>query len=81
MIGGLTKRQRETFKFISEYCYRHDVSPTFDEIKDALGLKSKSGVFRLVSALEERKLIIRLKERSRGISLIEKKCPHCGKPI
>ena len=54
MIGGLTKRQHEALAYIERYCKETGMSPTYDEIRIALGLKSKSGVHRIISALSER---------------------------
>ncbi|NQU71485.1 MAG: repressor LexA, partial [Rhodospirillales bacterium] len=50
----LTKKQFELLKFIDIHIKEHGVSPSFDEMKDALNLKSKSGIHRLITALEER---------------------------
>lgn len=52
--GGLTKRQRELLDFIRGYIATHGFSPSFDEMKDALGLASKSGIHRLVHGLQDR---------------------------
>ncbi|AHK44713.1 MarR family transcriptional regulator [Ensifer sp. T173] len=69
---GLTLRQNELLRFIR--CYSADkggVSPTFDEMKDHLGLSSKSGISRMVAAMEERGVIRRLKNRARAIVVVE----------
>ena len=60
----LTKKQNELLLFISQQIAKDGVSPSFDEMKDALGLKSKSGVHRLVTALEERGFIRRFANRA-----------------
>ena len=68
----LTKKQAELLKFI---CSRVDVDgipPSFDEMKDAVGLKSKSGIHRLISALEERGFIRRLPHRARALEVIKR---------
>ena len=69
---GSTKRQLELYDFIKAYIVENSVSPSFDEMKDALGFKSKSGVHRLLESLERRRLIKRLKHTSRSIVVIEK---------
>lgn len=69
MGGGLTRRQHELLRFIISYTGRSGISPSYDEMVEALGLASKSGVFRLVNALEERGYIDRIPDRARAISL------------
>ena len=67
----LTEKQQQLLAFLTEHQKSHkDVSPSFDEMKDAIGLASKSGVHRLVSALEERGYIRRLANRARAIEVI-----------
>lgn len=66
----LTRKQYELLLFIHERQGDGGVSPSFDEMKDALGLKSKSGIHRLISALEERGFIRRLPHRARAIEVI-----------
>jgi repressor LexA len=68
----LTVRQHETLAFICDYIAEHCYSPTFQEIADGIGLRSKSGVHRLISGLEERGLIRRLHYRERAIMIVEK---------
>lgn len=68
--GGLTLQQRRLLDFISEYTTQHGTSPSFDEMKRALRLGSKSGVHRLVLALEERGRIVRLENRARAIEVV-----------
>lgn len=69
---GLTLRQNELLSFIRSYSAdRGGVSPTFDEMKDHLGLASKSGISRMVGAMEERGAIRRLKNRARAIVVVE----------
>ena len=67
----LTAKQRDLLNFLREYQQEHDHAPSFDEMKDAVGLKSKSGIHRLVSGLEERGHIRRLANRARAIEIIE----------
>ena len=66
----LTAKQRELLLFINERLGESGVSPSFDEMREALDLKSKSGVHRLISALEERGFIRRLPNRARALELI-----------
>ncbi|MGC6536534.1 MAG: LexA family protein, partial [Candidatus Puniceispirillaceae bacterium] len=60
----LTAKQRDLLNFIKSYQEAQDHAPSFDEMKDAVGLKSKSGIHRLVKALEERGYIRRLANRA-----------------
>ena len=66
----LTKKQHELLLFISKKLAESSVSPSFDEMKDALDLKSKSGIHRLITALEERGFIRRLPHRARALEVI-----------
>ncbi|MGB7405850.1 MAG: transcriptional repressor LexA [Pacificimonas sp.] len=66
----LTAKQFELLRFIDERLKSSGVSPSFEEMKEALDLKSKSGVHRLVSALEERKFIRRLPNRARALEVL-----------
>ncbi len=66
----LTAKQFELLRFIDTRLKTTGVSPSFEEMKDALDLKSKSGVHRLVSALEERKFIRRLANRARALEVL-----------
>jgi repressor LexA len=65
----LTVKQRELLLFINQRLTATGVSPSFDEMKDALNLKSKSGIHRLVSGLEERGFIRRLPHRARALEV------------
>ena len=67
----LTKKQHELICFIHDRLAETGVSPSFDEMKDALELKSKSGVHRLISALEERGFIRRLPNRARALEVVK----------
>src|ERR687883_632748 len=67
----LTKKQRELSLFINQRLTATGVSPSFDEMKDALNLKSKSGIHRLVSGLEERGFIRRLPHRARALEVVK----------
>lgn len=66
----LTAKQRELLQFITVRLEESGISPSFEEMKDALDLKSKSGVHRLISALEERGFIRRLPNRARALEVI-----------
>jgi repressor LexA len=66
----LTRKQHELLCFINERLSETGVSPSFEEMKEALDLKSKSGVHRLISALEERNFIRRLPNRARALEVL-----------
>jgi repressor LexA len=66
----LTRKQHELLLFINGRLAQTGVSPSFDEMKDALGLKSKSGIHRLISGLEERGFIRRLPHRARALEVV-----------
>ena len=67
----LTAKQRELLLFIDDRLKGDGVSPSFDEMREALDLKSKSGVHRLISALEERGFIRRLPNRARALEVLK----------
>ncbi|SNS94586.1 repressor LexA [Sphingomonas laterariae] len=67
----LTRKQHELLSFIHDRLAETGVSPSFEEMKDALDLKSKSGVHRLISALEERGFIRRLPNRARALEVLK----------
>ncbi len=67
----LTAKQHELIRFIQERLEETGISPSFEEMKDALDLKSKSGVHRLISALEERGFIRRLPNRARALEVLK----------
>ncbi|WP_299307180.1 transcriptional repressor LexA [uncultured Croceicoccus sp.] len=66
----LTRKQHELLVFIQDRLDETGISPSFEEMKDAIDLKSKSGVHRLISALEERGFIRRLPNRARALEVI-----------
>jgi len=66
----LTPKQRELLMFIHERIKETGVSPSFDEMKEALDLRSKSGIHRLVTALEERGFVRRLAHRARALEIL-----------
>ena len=70
-ITMLTFQQEKLLKFIIDYQKKNNVTPSFDEMKDGLDLKSKSGIHRIVSALEERGYIKKLNNRARAIEIIK----------
>ncbi len=74
----LTKKQHELLVFIRERLESNGVSPSFDEMKDALGLRSKSGIHRLITGLEERGFIRRLPHRARALEVL--KAPEASVP-
>jgi repressor LexA len=67
----LTKKQRELLLYINQRLTATGVSPSFEEMKDALNLKSKSGIHRLVSGLEERGFLRRLPHRARALEVVK----------
>ena len=66
----LTRKQYELLVFIHKHLNEHGISPSFDEMKAALGLKSKSGIHRLITGLEERGFIHRLPHRARALEVV-----------
>ena len=66
----LTRKQSELLEYLTTHLSINDVPPSFDEMRDALGLASKSGIHRLVSGLEERGYISRLPNRARAIEIL-----------
>jgi repressor LexA len=71
LVKMLTRKQYELLRFINERLKEAGVPPSFDEMKDALDLRSKSGIHRLITALEERGFIRRLPNRARAIEVIK----------
>ncbi|MCW5680217.1 MAG: transcriptional repressor LexA [Xanthobacteraceae bacterium] len=79
----LTRKQYELLRFIHERLKESGVPPSFDEMKDALDLRSKSGIHRLITALEERGFIRRLPNRARALEVVrlpETVAPAMGSP-
>jgi repressor LexA len=68
----LTKKQHELLMFIDRRLAADGVSPSFEEMKEALGLKSKSGIHRLIGGLEERGFIRRLPHRARALEIVKR---------
>jgi repressor LexA len=67
----LTKKQHELLTFINQRLGATGIAPSFDEMKDALNLRSKSGIHRLISGLEERGFIHRLPHRARALEVVK----------
>ena len=67
----LTRKQHELLMFIHERIKETGVSPSFDEMKEALDLASKSGIHRLITALEERGFLRRLPHRARALEVVK----------
>ncbi|GAA0533391.1 repressor LexA [Rhizomicrobium palustre] len=67
----LTRKQYELLMFIHERVRESGVPPSFDEMKDALDLKSKSGIHRLITALEERGFLRRMEKRARALEIVK----------
>ena len=66
----LTRKQHELLQYINRHLAERGISPSFDEMKEALGLKSKSGIHRLISGLEERGFLRRLPHRARALEVL-----------
>ena len=65
----LTKKQKELYDYLSKYISQNQISPSFEEMKDAVNLKSKSGIHRLITSLEQRGFIKRLKHKARAMEI------------
>jgi len=65
----LTRKQKELFDFLCEYISKYSISPSFEEMKNAVNLKSKSGIHRLITSLEQRGFIKRLKHKARAMEI------------
>lgn len=66
----LTAKQQQLFDFIEKSINESGISPSFDEMRDAVGLKSKSGIHRLVQSLQERGFIRQLKNKARALEIV-----------
>jgi repressor LexA len=77
----LTKKQHELLVFINERLAESGVSPSFEEMKEALNLKSKSGIHRLISGLEERGFIKRLAHRARALEVVKLPDAFAAAPV
>ena len=65
----LTRKQKELFDYLSKYLAKNHISPSFEEMKIAVNLKSKSGIHRLITSLEQRGFIKRLKHKARAMEI------------
>ena len=65
----LTKKQKELFEYLTKYIEKNSISPSFEEMKIAVNLKSKSGIHRLITSLEQRGFIKRLKHKARAMEI------------
>src|SRR5271170_241836 len=70
IFAMLTRKQKELLLLIRDRMAEEGVPPSFDEMKEALGLRSKSGIHRLITGLEERGFIKRLPHRARALEII-----------
>ena len=68
----LTKKQKELYDFLDQYIKSNQISPSFEEMKRAVNLKSKSGIHRLITSLEQRGFIKRLKHKARAMEITKK---------
>ena len=75
MTHGMTKKQSDCFSFIKHYLSVNGIPPSVDEMRAGLGLKSKSGVHRLLNGLRERGLVDWLPNRARSIYLVDENVP------
>tara|TARA_B100001029_G_scaffold177523_1_gene182372 strand:- start:12 stop:656 length:645 start_codon:yes stop_codon:yes gene_type:complete len=67
----LTKKQKELFIYLKTFISNNEISPSFEEMKNAVNLKSKSGIHRLITSLEQRGYIKRLKHKARAMEIIK----------
>ena len=68
----LTKKQKELYDFLDHYIKSNQISPSFEEMKRAVNLKSKSGIHRLITSLEQRGYVKRLKHKARAMEIIKR---------
>jgi len=68
----LTKKQKELYDYLKGYISKNQISPSFEEMKEAVNLKSKSGIHRLITSLEQRGFINRLKHKARAMEITNK---------
>lgn len=74
----MTPVQKQVLDCIKSHHARTGLTPTYDEIAGALGIKSKSTVFHVVNRLAEGGHVRRTPNRARSIEIVDKTCPHCG---
>lgn len=70
---SVTEKQYELLKYLREYMAEKPIAPSYAEMMNRLDMKSKSGIFRLLNALEERGYIQRMPNRARAIKILEEK--------
>jgi|TARA_R100000234_G_C4865686_1_gene121113 repressor LexA len=68
---GLTEKQLKLFKFIKNYITKNKISPSYEEMKVAIGVKSKSNIQRKVEQLEDRGWLTKLNKKSRSIKILK----------
>lgn len=71
----MTPRQRDVLGYLRSYIAEHDCCPSYQEIGDGVGMKSKSEVHRVIIALAERGHIVRLRDRARAIEIVDQESP------
>lgn len=88
MKADLTPKQAELLRYIRRYQAEHGCSPSFSEMQEALELKSKSSVHRIIGALQDRGFIRRGNRRARSVEILRDDvpapascCPTCGQPF
>ena len=75
----LTKKQKELYDYLIDYISKNSISPSFEEMKIGLRLKSKSGIHRLITSLEQRGFIKRLKHKARAMEITKSLNPNTTK--
>ncbi len=76
-MSGLTHQQNKLLEFLMECAAKGDV-PSYDEMKDRVGLRSKSGIIRLLRGLEARGAVKLTPRLARSVEIIRHECPECG---
>ena len=71
MIPVLTKKQKTLLDYLNSYIKKNGISPSFEEMKNAVNLKSKSGIHRLIVSLEQRGFVKRLKHKARAMEIVK----------
>lgn len=81
MNYSLTERESQLFNFIRLRIDATGIAPSFDEMRDHMGLASKSTIWWMINALERRGVLHRQERSARSIKLTHWTCPHCGGQI
>jgi len=76
----LTKRQKQALLCIKDYIDEHGIPPSYDEIQQEMGLKSKASIYQLINALEDRKFIKRLRHKARALEILRLPSGHGYSP-